>query len=65
MGGGGIMGQTGTGVVPVLKTSSSRKLKRNDMVSELALSAELSFPEKEDVHINTQDSTRGHFRSLR
>jgi len=36
------------------------------MVSELAVSAELSFPEKQGLHIDTkQDCTRGHIRSLR
>jgi hypothetical protein len=54
------MGQTGAaaGAVPVLK--------RSDRASEVAVSAELSFPEKErTLHIDTQDCTRGHFRSLR
>lgn len=60
------MGQTGTGVVPVLKASRSRKTKLDDRVPELAVSGELSFPEKEEgLHIDTQDCTRGHFRSLR
>lgn len=64
-GGGRIMGQTGTGVVPVLKASGSRKLKLNDTVPELAVPA-LSISETESLHINTQfDSTRGHFRSSR
>jgi hypothetical protein len=62
------MGQTGAaaGAVPVLKASGSRKMKRSDRASEVAVSAELSFPEKErTLHIDTQDCTRGHFRSLR
>lgn len=63
------MGQTGAaaaaGAVPVLKPSGSRKMKRSDRASEVAVSAELSFPEKErTLHIDTQDCTRGHFRSL-
>lgn len=39
-------------------------MKLNDMVSELAVSAEFSFPEKQGLHIDTPDCTRGHIRSL-
>ncbi|KAG0605815.1 hypothetical protein M758_9G089700 [Ceratodon purpureus] len=57
------MGQTGTGVVPVLKTSRSRKMKLSDRVPEL--STQLSLQVKEEgLDIDSQDSTRGHFRSL-